>query len=522
MVHKRPNCLAVIPAIFLAILLSTPAVTRAQETAEGAPPAEEPPAEAPRIEGVYAVFTPYAGFGIWGNNTNLVNKPIYGARAGVQFHPYVALEGSYAWSPAETEFGPTFYIPPGDPPPGTAIGGNLHIFGLDLVFTPPAPSIIAPYLAIGGARMSLESDDPDIGRQFRNGVEAAVGFKLRLAPRIAARIEARDLVTKWNSPPATDDVLNHNLLFSAGVQLALGGRLGSVDADNDGVGDAADQCPDTPLGVLVDARGCPIDGDNDGVPDGIDQCANTPAGAQVDARGCPADSDNDGVPDGIDQCANTPAGSSVDARGCPADSDNDGVPDGVDQCANTPAGASVDARGCPTDSDADGIVDGADLCPNTPAGAQVDKDGCPIEVSDREVELLDTGKITVRDIHFETAKWTILPESHPILDEIGRILIQWPQLRIEIGGHADARGSNEYNLDLSQKRAQAVLDYLVAHFPQIDKSQYTAKGYGESQPVASNSTVEGMARNRRVEFKVLNTEVLTKERERRRLLKKDE
>src|SRR6185503_1236313 len=116
----------------------------------------------------------------------------------------------------------------------------------------------------------------------------------------------------------------------------------------------------------------------------------------------------------------------------------------------------------------------------------------------------------------------ILPESEPVLNEIGSILIQWPRLRIEIGGHADARGSAAYNHDLSHKRANAVLDYLISKFPQITRDQYTAKGYGESVPVASNKTVEGMAKNRRVEFKVLNTEELTKERERRRLLQKGE
>jgi len=153
---------------------------------------------------------------------------------------------------------------------------------------------------------------------------------------------------------------------------------------------------------------------------------------------------------------------------------------------------------------------------------KVDSDGCPIELNERETELLDKGRITTREIHFETAKWDILPESQPVIEDIGKVLIQWPTLRIEIGGHADARGSDAYNMDLTQKRAQSVLDYLEQHFPQINKDQYTAKGYGERKPVASNKTVEGMAKNRRVEFKVLNTEELTKERERRRLLKKGE
>ena len=77
-------------------------------------------------------------------------------------------------------------------------------------------------------------------------------------------------------------------------------------------------------------------------------------------------------------------------------------------------------------------------------------------------------------------------------------------------------------MDLSQKRATSVLEYLIAKFPQITREQYTAKGYGESVAVATNKTVEGMAMNRRVEFKVLNTEELKKEQERRRTLHKGE
>jgi len=174
-----------------------------------------------------------------------------------------------------------------------------------------------------------------------------------------------------------------------------------------------------------------------------------------------------------------------------------------------------------TDADNDGVPDDKDLCPFTPANTKVDKDGCPITLNERETELLDKGRITERNIHFETAKWDILPESTPVLDEIGAILIQWPRLRIEIGGHCDWRGSDAYNQELSEKRSQAVLDYLVSKYPQITRDQYSAKGYGEKQPVATNKTVEGMAMNRRVEFKVLNTEELKKERERRRNVKTD-
>src|SRR2546425_9730046 len=81
----------------------------------------------------------------------------------------------------------------------------------------------------------------------------------------------------------------------------------------------------------------------------IDQCPNTPPGATVDAKGCPLDSDGDGVPDGIDKCPNTPPGTEVDSVGCQRfkDSDGDGVDDTKDKCPGTAPGTKVDAAGCP-------------------------------------------------------------------------------------------------------------------------------------------------------------------------------
>lgn len=88
------------------------------------------------------------------------------------------------------------------------------------------------------------------------------------------------------------------------------------------------------------------------------------------------DSDGDGVADDMDECPDTPKGVSVDAKGCPLDSDGDGVYDYQDKCPGTPAGVSVDSDGCPLDSDGDGVTDDMDKCPGTPQGARVDRDGC--------------------------------------------------------------------------------------------------------------------------------------------------
>jgi OOP family OmpA-OmpF porin len=210
----------------------------------------------------------------------------------------------------------------------------------------------------------------------------------------------------------------------------------------------------------------------------------------------------------------------VDAKGCPVDSDADGVWDGIDQCPGTPKGATVDARGCPIDSDGDGVWDGIDQCPNTPAGARVDAAGCPIEVTERETEMLDTGMIRLQGINFETGVATLLPESFPILDQVGPVLLKWPQLQIEIGGHTDSRGSASKNQALSDARAVSVRAYLLQHFPGIADGQLTPRGYGSSRPLAPNTNALNMARNRRVEFVVLNKDVLKKEVERRKLLQK--
>lgn len=285
---------------------------------------------------------------------------------------------------------------------------------------------------------------------------------------------------------------------------------GAADSDGDGVGDDLDRCPGTPQGAQVDKAGCPVDDDGDGVPNGLDQCANTPRGARVDAKGCTMDSDGDGVADGIDQCANTPKGATVDSRGCPADSDGDGVSDGTDQCPNTPRGARVDARGCPTDGDGDGVPDGIDQCDGTPAGVKVDARGCPEPTSQKEAELLDTGTLRLENVYFDSGKATLKSQSNAALDEVGDILVKWPQLRIEVGGHTDSQGADQTNMDLSQKRAQSVVDYLTGKFSSLKADQFTVKGYGETKPVADNGTSDGRAKNRRVEFTVLNREMLRK------------
>jgi len=473
--------------------------------------------------GVHLNLTPFGGYGVWAKDVNLANKPMFGGIVGIGFGRHLGVEGHYGWMKTRTEYGTgdSLFTAASSTP---STDQSIQLYGADVTLNLIPSSGFNPYVLGGWHEEKIKSDVSSV-QSFQNGLEFGGGVKLGVGRKTAIRLEIRDKLWALDSPPAPDppgDKSLHNLFYNAGIQISLGGTNQSKDTDGDGVADKADECPGTPIGALVDAKGCPLDADGDHVPDGIDQCPNTPVGATVDARGCTSDADRDGVPDGIDRCSDTPAGVTVDGAGCPIDSDRDGVPDGIDQCPDTPVGIRVDARGCSVDADNDGVSDDKDRCPNTQANVKVDADGCPIVLTERETELLDKGRITTQEVHFETAKWDILPESQPVLDEIGTILIQWPMLRIEVGGHCDSRGKDAYNLELSQQRAQSVLDYLVQKFPQIPREQYAAKGYGEAQPVASNRTQEGMAKNRRVEFKVLNTEELTKERERRRLQQKGE
>jgi len=372
----------------------------------------------------------------------------------------------------------------------------------NLMLMSSAPRTINPFVSVGGG---VSKFVPPWSADQKDGtLEAAAGVKVKLTDAIGLRLEGRNVLLM----PRRDYKNAHidNVVAGLGVVFALGGK--DPDSDGDGVHDKRDKCPDTPHGCMVDANGCPIDSDGDGVCDGFDQCPNTPRGATVDMKGCPTDADGDKVWDGIDKCPNTPKGCTVDASGCPIDSDGDHVCDGLDKCPNTPEGCTVDAAGCPVDTDGDGVCDGLDKCPNTALGTKVDVNGCPNEVQQRETELLDTGLIRLQDVKFETAKAEILPESHHALDVVGEVLSKWPQLKIEIGGHCDSRGSDAYNLALSRRRVGSVRAYLLEHFSKLDAAQFTAKGYGESQPLVPNTSPENMAQNRRVEFKVMNKAVL--------------
>ena len=143
----------------------------------------------------------------------------------------------------------------------------------------------------------------------------------------------------------------------------------------------------------------------------------------------------------------------------------------------------------PLDSDGDGVTDDKDRCPGTPVGTRVDADGCPLPVA-------QVASIKLK-VNFAFNSDVVQERYFADLGELAEFLKRFSDLQVDVEGHTDSVGPEEYNMQLSQRRAQAVVDMLVNQYG-IAATRLEPKGYGESQPVASNDTEEGRAENRRV------------------------
>jgi outer membrane protein OmpA-like peptidoglycan-associated protein len=341
-------------------------------------------------------------------------------------------------------------------------------------------SAIQPYL-FGGVGYMWDNQADGVNFDGGIGFKVPIGKSKSTALFVAASyvkgIEAERMVPA--TPKGAEPVKYTEDHFQITSIIEFG--LGSKDTDGDGVKDKRDECPNTPAGVAVDEKGCCLDRDGDGIPDYKDDCPDEAGDAKF--NGCP-DRDGDGIMDKEDDCPDVAGLAKF--KGCP-DTDEDGVPDKIDQCPNTPKGCPVDAVGCPLDSDGDGVIDCEDKCPTEKGPAS--NNGCP-----------DWVEIQISALHFDFDKSELRPEGKAELDKLASQLNASKEYDIVVGGHTDSIGTEEYNMKLSERRAQAVVKYLL--MKGVNNAYVGSNNYGESKPLVDNKTKENRQKNRRAEFEV--------------------
>jgi OOP family OmpA-OmpF porin len=168
--------------------------------------------------------------------------------------------------------------------------------------------------------------------------------------------------------------------------------------------------------------------------------------------------------------------------------------DQIEECGGKPAAkpapvVAAPVVAAPVDSDGDGVTDDKDKCPDSPADKPVDADGCTIV------------SVVLKNVQFELNSSELTAGSSESLDKAVDAMNEYDQIRIEIQAYTDSMGEASYNQYLSEQRANSVRDYMINKGIAADRM--VAKGYGESKPIADNSTREGRAKNRRVELKII-------------------
>ncbi|HRO18004.1 MAG TPA: OmpA family protein, partial [Ferruginibacter sp.] len=246
-----------------------------------------------------------------------------------------------------------------------------------------------------------------------------------------------------------------------------------------------------PAPAPVEVKVVIVDRDGDGVVDSLDRCPDVVGLA--DLMGCP-DRDADGIADDDDKCPDVAGLAKY--GGCPIpDTDGDGINDEEDKCPNDKGYARY--QGCPIpDTDGDGVNDEEDKCPTRP-GPESNM-GCPVIAK----EVIDKINFAAKNVFFSTGSAKLMAKSNKSLDEVAALMKADESLQMQIDGHTDSQGSDELNQALSEKRANAVKDYLISKG--IIASRLNATGYGETKPIADNKTAAGRAKNRRTEMTVRN------------------
>ncbi len=374
--------------------------------------------------------------------------------------------------------------------------GAAVILGDNFVQLGPELTVSTPFSKDVLAR----TNETTITVASQTSAELLLGAKVRVLRSLVLGAGAGPGLTQgWGTP----------VLFAVGSvgYEPLPPRAGAEDTDGDGIVDPADACP-TVRGVHSEdpkKNGCPADTDGDGIADNEDACPRVPGVKSDDPgkNGCPIDSDADSILDNEDACPKVPGAKSADPKknGCPPDTDSDGILDAEDACPNEPGAHSEDPKknGCPPDTDGDGIADALDACPKEPGVRSEDpkKNGCP-QVTVTSTEIAINHQV---QFHFgqSSLSQTVDPVSDDLLAEVRDAMVKHPEIElIEVQGHSDAIGTEEFNQPLSEARATAVRAWLIKRG--IPAERLVAKGYGATVAIGSNDTEKGRRENRRVQF----------------------
>ena len=377
--------------------------------------------------------------------------------------------------------------------------GAAAVLGDELVQIGPELTVAVPFKT----DLSFSTSTVTITTATPTAAELLLGAKVR---------PVRPLVIGAGAGPGLTHGYGTPVWFAVGSigYEPLPPRPGKADTDGDGIPDAEDACP-TVRGIHSDdpkKNGCPPDRDGDGIPDVDDACPDVPGVHSDDPKknGCPPDRDGDGIPDAEDACPDVPGVRSADPKknGCPPDRDGDGIPDAEDACPDVPGVRNADPKknGCPLDTDEDGIPDSEDACPKEKGVKDPDPklNGCPhVRVTATEITIN-------KQIYFLFARskitQTVDPVSDDLLAEVKDAIDNHPEIQhIEVQGHADNVGPEDFNLILSKARAEAVRKWLVDRG--IAARKLTAKGFGSRVPQASSDSEKGRQENRRVQFKII-------------------
>ncbi|MGE3629686.1 MAG: OmpA family protein, partial [Sandaracinaceae bacterium] len=396
-------------------------------------------------------------------------------------------------------------------------------------------SATSPLLVAGSGRRVRYEDTLRFGIGF--------GWRFTDVTELTGELIGSQIIDDWGNPSALSmEVIgglkvfverSSYLLIGGGAGIPTGGfqaadgrvLVGFVfepsmgDRDGDGLRDDVDQCPDEPedFDDFGDEDGCPDpDNDRDGILDVDDACPIIPEDRDGDADedGCPegsrGDRDADGILDVEDRCPDEPEDRDdfEDADGCPdTDNDRDGILDVDDLCPIDAEDVDQfqDVDGCPDpDNDNDRILDVDDTCPDDPElyNGFEDEDGCP-DIGDTYID--GGGVIHFQNIEFAYDSAEILSQSFHILDAIAATLLGNPHITyVEVQGHADDRGADDYNIRLTRDRAASVVIGLLERG--VPATLMRSNGYGERCPLREGTSEAARQANRRVEIQILRTE----------------